>query len=157
VNIYFFTVNPDNPRCPDLAEFAEEIAKDPVARWSIPDISPYLQKIRKGERFLFLQQAGKGASKNAPRGIIGCGDILGRPLSGKFSKTGEAGLFVKLLFCASVRMASTAGKNRRTNLKGFLEAACTLSINSANLPDPDLLALEIAEELEAAIAENLKP
>jgi hypothetical protein len=98
VNTYFFTVNPDNPRCPDLSELAGEIAKDPVASWSIPGISPYLQKIRKGDRFLFLQQAGKGAPKKAPRGIIGCGDIVGRPLSGKFEKTGEAGWFVDLLF-----------------------------------------------------------
>jgi hypothetical protein len=98
VNIYFFTVNPDNPRCPDLSELAEEIAEDPVTSWSIPGNSPYLQKIRKGERFLFLQQAGKGVSKNAPRGIIGCGDILGRPYSDEFGKTGEAGWFVELLF-----------------------------------------------------------
>jgi hypothetical protein len=56
-------------------------------------------------------------------------------------------------------MASTAGKNRRANLEGFLKTACTLSINSANLPDPDVLALEIAEELEAALeqfSEDLK-
>jgi hypothetical protein len=83
---------------PDLAELAEEIAEDPVTGWSIPSISPYLQKIRKGDRFLFLQQAGKGAPKTAPRGIIGCGDIMGRPLSGKFEKTGEEGCFVDLLF-----------------------------------------------------------
>ena len=75
--------------------------------------------------------------------------------------TGSA-VGAKCLFCASVRLASTAGRDWRTNLKGFLEAACTPSINSANLRDPDVLALEIAEELEAAleqfaaIAEDLK-
>jgi hypothetical protein len=98
VNFYFFTVNPNNPRCPNLAELAAEIAHDPITSWSIPAISPYRQKIRKGERFLFLQQAGKNAPKNAPRGIIGCGDILGPPFPDEFGKTGEAGWFVKLLF-----------------------------------------------------------
>lgn len=67
----------------------------------------------------------------------------------------------KCLFGASVRLASTAGRDWRTNLEGFLAAACTPSIDSAKLPDPEVRG--IAEELKAAleqfvaIAEDLKP
>lgn len=98
MNTYFFTANPSNPRCPNLAELAEEIAEDPLTGWSIPDNSPYLEKIRKDDRFLFLLQARQGAPKNALRGIIGCGEIVSRRYRSEFAKTGDAGWFVDLFF-----------------------------------------------------------
>jgi hypothetical protein len=94
--------NPENPRCPDLSELAQEVRNNPVTGWSVYERGPWIDEIREGNLAFLLQQATDN-SKKKPRGIIGVGTVVPNEKGqivywSTFRLTGESGLFVDIRF-----------------------------------------------------------